>query len=374
MQLLEQGIGLEQALAAWDFGGQVAGALRFGKGHINDTFAVYTQQADTTCRRFILQRINTRVFTDPAGLMENITGVTGYLRGAIAGAGGDPNRETLTVAPTKEGKSFFTAENGDAWRVYYFIEDAVCYQTAETPELFRVSAVAFGNFARQLQNYPAHTLRETIPNFHHTPTRFKALQRAIAANSQNRAKACAAEIEFALAREADCAVLTNLQEKGELPLRVTHNDTKLNNIMIDPKTMRGVCVIDLDTVMPGLWLNDYGDSIRFGAHGATEDERDLGKVSLSLPLFETYTDGYLEAAGPVLTPLEKELMPWGARLMTLECGIRFLADFLEGDVYFKTARPAHNLDRCRTQFKLVTDMERAWDEINAIVKRLAGAR
>lgn len=371
MNLLEQGICLENALTAFDFGGDVAGALRFGKGHINDTFAVYTQQKDTTCKRFILQRINTRIFTNPVELMQNIIGVTDYLREIIVQRGGDPNRETLTVLRTKDNKPFYTDPNGEAWRCYLFIEDSVCYQVAETPELFRASAKAFGNFTSLLADYPAHTLHETIEKFHDTRNRFVNFKKALEADAMGRAKSCTKEIEFVLAREQECGVLMDRLDAGELPLRVTHNDTKLNNIMMDPVKIEGVCVIDLDTVMPGLSLHDFGDSIRFGANTATEDEKDLGIVTFSLPLFETYTAGYLEAAGAQMTQLEKELLPWGAKLMTYECGMRFLTDHLEGDHYFRIHREGHNLDRCRTQFKLVSDMEQNWDEMNKIVRRCA---
>lgn len=369
MSFLEKGIGLEDALQAFDFGGQVAGALRFGEGHINDTFAAYTQQQDTTCKRFILQRINTRIFTDPAGLMENIVGVTSYLRKEIEESGGDPDRETLTVLATKEGKEYYTSPENHVWRAYLFVEDAVCYQTAESPELFAASARAFGNFTRLLEGYPAHTLHETIAKFHDTRVRFQNFKKALEADSQGRAKDCPAEIDFVLAREKDCAVLMDLLDAGQLPLRVTHNDTKLNNVLMDPVKVEGVCVIDLDTVMPGLSLHDFGDSIRFGASTAAEDEPDLSKVSFSLPLYETYTAAYLEVAGGAMTDKEKEMMPWGAKLMTLECGMRFLTDYLEGDHYFRTHREGHNLDRCRTQLKLVADMEQCWSQMEAVVQK-----
>lgn len=369
MSLLEQGICLEEALQAFDFGGQVAGALRYGKGHINDTFAVYTQQPDDSAKRYLLQRINTHVFKDAGGLMQNILGVTEYLRKIIIENGGDPNRETLTVVRDKGGNPYFTDSDGGKWRCYIFIEDAIGYQVAETPEIFKASANAFGNFTRLLESYPAETLHETIPKFHDTRDRFKKFEAALAADSLGRAKDCQAEIEFTLAHKDDCGKLMDLLDAGKLPLRVTHNDTKLNNILMDPATQKGVCVIDLDTVMPGLTLHDYGDSIRFGANTATEDEKDLGIVNFSLPLFETYTAGYLETAGSAMSAFEKELMPWGAKLMTLECGMRFLTDHLEGDTYFRTAREGHNLDRCRTQYKLVADMEELWSDMNQIIAK-----
>lgn len=369
MQLLEQGICLEEALCAWDFGGQVAGALRYGKGHINDTFCVYIQTHEGDGARYILQRINTDVFKKPDELMENIVGVTDYLRNIVIKSGGDPARETMTVLRTKENKTYFTDSCGKAWRVYPFVEGTICLQTAETPQLFHAAARAFGRFQRLLAEYPADTLHETIEYFHDTRVRFQNFKKALEADKLGRAKNVQKEIEFVLAREDDCGVLMNLLDAGELPLRVTHNDTKLNNILIDKKSGEGVCVIDLDTVMPGLSLHDFGDSIRFGANHSAEDEKDLERVEFDLPLFETYAQGFLSAAGGALTVKEKEYLPWGAKLMTLECGMRFLTDYLEGDTYFKVKREEQNFDRCRTQFKLVADMERDWDEIQAIIKK-----
>ena len=253
--------------------------------------------------------------------------------------------------------------------MYPFVEDTVCCQTAETPELFAASGRAFGQFQKLLGGYPAQTLHETIPRFHDTEDRLAKLKAAVAADKLGRAGACRAEIDFALAREADCSVALQALRDGKLPLRVTHNDTKLNNVLMDKTTGEGVCIIDLDTVMPGLAINDFGDSIRFGANHSAEDERDLSKVNLDVGLFEAYAKAFLEGAGGTLTPAEIEYLPWGAKLMTLECGIRFLTDYLEGDTYFHTSREGQNLDRCRTQFKLVGDMEAHWDELGAIVRK-----
>lgn len=368
MNLLEQGLHLEEALMAYDFGGQVAGALRYGEGHINDSFAVYTQQPDGSAKRFLLQRINTHVFTQPDKLMENIIGVTRHLRKKIVANGGDPDRETLTVLPTLEGAPFFTDSGGGAWRAYLFIEGAISFQTA-TAELFHESARSYGRFVLLLEDYPAQTLHETIAQFHNTRQRFANFTAALGQDAMGRAASCKKEIDFLLAREKDTGVLMDLLEAGKLPLRVTHNDTKLNNILMAPYTLKGVCIVDLDTVMPGTALNDFGDSIRFGASTAAEDETDLDKVHFSLPLFETYTKGYLDVAGPVLTQTEKEMLAWGARLLTLECGMRFLTDYLEGDTYFRIHREGHNLDRARTQIKLVQEMEEQWQEMNAAVAR-----
>ena len=261
-----------------------------------------------------------------------------------------------------------TAAKGP-WRVYPFVEDTICLQKAETPELFRASAVAFGKFQRMLKDYPADTLYETIPKFHDTEDRLAKLKAAVAADAVGRVKDVTAELKFVEEREADCSVALSALREGRLPLRVTHNDTKLNNILIDRESGEGICVIDLDTVMPGLSINDFGDSIRFGANHSAEDERDLTRVNFDLELFDVYAAGYLEGAGGALTEAELDYLPWGAKLMTLECGIRFLTDYLEGDHYFRTHREGQNLDRCRTQFKLVSDMENTWDKMRAVVDK-----
>ena len=360
---------LSQALAAFDFGGQVVGAVRYGAGHINDTFCVHTQPGEDPCRRFILQRVSTAAFHNPEQLMENIAGVTAFLSREIAAAGGDPQRETMTVVRTRDGKLLYLDPAGGAWRVYTFIEGTICLQSAETPELFEASARAFGRFQRMLKDYPADTLYETIPRFHDTEDRLAKLKAAADADPMGRVKEVGPELDFVRAREGDCSVALQALREGKLPLRVTHNDTKLNNVLIDRKSGQGICVIDLDTVMPGLSINDFGDSIRFGANHCAEDETDLSKVNFDLSLFDVYTRGFLEGAGGALTPAELDYLPWGAKLMTLECGIRFLTDYLEGDHYFRTSRPGQNLDRCRTQFKLVADMEAQWEAMKAVVDK-----
>lgn len=367
MRFLEQGIFLEDALAAFDFGGEVAGALRLGKGHINDTFAVYTQQPDGKTKRFVLQRINTYVFKNPEKLMENIVGVTAYLRGSISAQGGNPDRETLTVVAAKSGSNLYKAPDGGMWRCYLFIEDAVCYQKALSPAMFQDVGSAFGKFTAMLKDYPAHTLHETIPDFHNTPMRIKMLADRAERDEFSRSSKCREELEFALSRAEDCGILQNLLQEGRMQLKVTHNDTKLNNIMIDNKTGKGICVVDLDTVMPGLIVHDFGDAIRFGANTASEDEKLSGISFFSMELYESYARGFLEAAGSSMTALEKQMMPWGARIITLELGIRFLTDYLDGDRYFKSRYPDQNLYRCRTQFKLVSEMEQCWERMNLAI-------
>ena len=356
---------LRSALAAFDLGAPPAGARRFGAGHINDTYLVETQAG----RRFVFQRISPVAFKHPDQLMENVAGITEYLARELERTGGDARRGTLHFLRTRTGERFYADPDGGAWRTYPFVEGTVCYETAETPELFAASGRAFGRFQRLLQGYPAHTLYETIPHFHDTEDRLAKLKAAAAADPLGRGAGCRPEIDFMLAREADCSVALQALREGRLPLRVTHNDTKLNNVLMDEETGEGVCVVDLDTVMPGLSINDFGDSIRFGANHCAEDERDLNKVGLDLHLFELYTQAFLEGAGGTLTEEEIAYLPWGAKLMTLECGMRFLTDHLEGDVYFHIDREGQNLDRCRTQCKLVRDMEAHWDELRRIVAK-----
>lgn len=363
---------LSEVLAAYAFAGEVVGTARFGQGHINDTFCVYTQTAEGDCVRYILQRMSAAAFKHPDQLMQNIVGVTDYLRDLIEKDGGDAARETMTVLRTKNGAAYFTDSEGGAWRVYPFVENTLCLQKAETPELFYASAKAFGNFQRMLKDYPADTLFETIEKFHDTEDRLRRFKAAVQADVMGRAGGVRPEIDFVLAREPDCSVALEAQRAGKLPLRVTHNDTKLNNVLLDRRTGAAVCVIDLDTVMPGLAINDFGDSIRFGANHAPEDEKDLSKVGFDLDLFAVYTRGFLEGCAGSLTSAELEYLPWGAKLMTLECGMRFLTDYLEGDHYFAVHREGQNLDRCRTQFKLVSDMERRWGEMADVVRRSVG--
>ena len=357
---------LQEVLEAFDFGAPMVGAIRYGQGHINDTFCVHTQPEDACCRRFILQRMSAAAFKRPDQLMENIIGVTDYLGREIEKHGGDRSREALEVLRPKNGQPYYTDSQGGAWRLYPFVENTVCYQSAETPELFAASGRAFGQFQKLLQDYPAETLYETIPNFHNTEDRLAKFKDAVAQDKLGRAKNCQPEIDFVLAREKDCSVALQAMREGKLPIRVTHNDTKLNNVLMDPDTQRGMCIIDLDTVMPGLAINDFGDSIRFGANHSAEDETDLSKVNLDVDLFAAYTAAFLEGTGGSLTNAEIEYLPWGAKLMTLECGIRFLTDYLVGDEYFHISREGQNLDRCRTQFKLVADMEENWSKLQAI--------
>lgn len=361
---------LEDAIYAFGFGQKCSYVKPFGEGHINETYAVYMQEEDgSDVPQYVLQRLNINVFKNPSQVMENIFGVTEFLREVIREEGGDVDRETLSYIKTKSGETYFEDAQGQPWRCLHFISNSVCYQTVEEPDQFYQSAKSFGHFLKQLGNYPAESLHETIPQFHDTVKRFRDFAKAVKKDVKNRSRSCKKEIAFALEREEDCGVLMEQLNKGILPLRVTHNDTKLNNILFDSDTDKGLCIIDLDTIMPGLAANDFGDSIRFGASTAEEDEKDLEKVHFDIHLYELYVKGYLEMAKDVLTPAEIESLPWGARLMTLECGMRFLTDYLQGDVYFKTAYPEHNLVRARTQFKLVKEMEEQFEAMQEIAKK-----
>ena len=333
-----------------------ASCTPYGCGHINRTYLVATAGG----RCYILQKINHHTFRDVAGLMENIELVTEHLRRKSP----DP-RSVLTLIRTKDGKSYLEADDG-YWRVFRFVEDTICLQLPESDADFYESAVGFGTFQQLLSDFPAEKLHETIPNFHNTPDRYRAFLETLTRDPMHRAAQVQPEIEFALARQAEMAALQNALDAGELPLRVTHNDTKLNNVLFDAKTRRALCIIDLDTVMPGSALYDYGDSIRFGAATAAEDERELDKMEMSLERFRVFTRGYVRAC-PGLTQKELELLPLGAKVMTMECGVRFLTDHIDGDNYFSIHREGQNLDRARTQFKLVADMERKWDKMKEIV-------
>lgn len=356
---------MEQALSAWSSIGEVQSAEHFGNGHINDTYLVQTKNQ----KRYILQRINTHTFQDVEGLMENIHLVTGHISRKVAQSGGDVQRESMSLIPSDRGLWYHKDSQGDCWRMFTYIEDSICLQKARNEQDLYECAAAFGKFQRQLEDFNAEQLSETIPHFHDTPKRLRDFEQAVQQDLLGRAQSVQREIEFVRSRKEDCAVMVGMQQQGKLPLRVTHNDTKLNNVLLDKKTRKSLCVLDLDTVMPGLSLYDFGDSIRFGAATAAEDEADLSKMGLDLHLFEIYTKGYMEAC-PSLTSKEIEMLPTGARILTLELAMRFLTDYLDGDRYFKAAYPEHNLVRARAQMKLVADMEEKWDEMKRIVDRV----
>jgi len=337
----------------------------FGGGHINDTYLV-------TCSggaKYTLQRINHHVFTQPENVMSNIMRVTEHLAKKIREVGGDPMRETLNVIPTKDGGTHFRDEDSNYFRVFTFVDNARSYPKVEQPVHFYNAARAFGKFQNMLSDFPAAELSETIPNFHHTVSRYNDLMTAAENDIAGRRSLVEAELGFASARRDKCAMILDAITDGSVPVRVTHNDTKYDNILIDDSTGEGICIIDLDTVMPGSMLYDYGDSLRFGTNAGDEDDRDLSRVYCDLELFEEFTRGYLEVLGRNLTEKEIELMPMAGQIITLECGMRFLTDYLNGDTYFRTHRPDHNLDRARAQFKLVEDMELHYDEMMSIVNK-----
>jgi hypothetical protein len=344
----------------------------YGNGHINDTYAATYQQGDGA-RRYIHQRINHDIFKDPISVMENVGRITAYLRHKLLARNlSDVDRQTLTLIPATNNQIYYQDEAGNVWRTYLLIEDAQTYDVVTSPAQAYEVGKAFGNFQKQLDDLPGPRLRETIPDFHHTLKRFQALQAAIEADRANRARSARAEIDFALQHESVAGVLIELQEQGHIPERVTHNDTKINNVMIDNRSGQGICVIDLDTVMPGLALYDFGDMVRTATCLAAEDEQDLSKVFMQMPLFEKLAQGYLEAAGDFLTPAEVDHLAFSGKLITFEIGIRFLTDYLNGDTYFKTHRPDQNLDRCRTQFKLAQSIIEQEDAMTRLVRQLQG--
>ncbi len=360
-----------KALSAFETEGESVGVQPYGNGHINDTYAAYYQLESGECRRYLLQRINDRIFTNVNGLMKNIAGVTAYLADKILESGGNPEREALSLILTKKNGLYHTDEQGNCWRMYRFIEDTFSVQIVEKAEDMYYSGISFGKFQKLLAGYPAESLYEVIKDFHNTPRRYLAFKSAQEQDILKRAGLAVKEICFVEERVKEMDALTSLLADGVFKLRVSHNDTKINNILFDKTTKKGLCVIDLDTVMPGLYHYDFGDAIRSGANSAAEDERDISKVEFRLDFFEAFTRGYLEQVNTVLSDEEKNMLPMSAKIMTLECGIRFLTDYLVGDTYFKTHHENHNLERARTQFKLVADMENCWTQMQDIVQNLA---
>lgn len=335
----------------------------YGNGHINDTFC-----SDPT--KYIIQRINTKIFTNPDELMENIENVTLFLKEKIVALGGDPDRETLTVIKTIDGENCYKYNDDYVYRVYTFIDNTKTVENDKTVEDLYNAGKGFGRFQQMLADFPVEKLHETIKDFHNTPKRVEALKTAIAEDKAGRVKSVQSEIEFALKNAEFASMVVDLMAKGEVLPRVTHNDTKINNILFDNETGEAIAVIDLDTVMPGSMLYDFGDALRMGASTGAEDETDLGKVSVDRECFKCFAKGYLEETKDVLTPMEIELLPFSMKLMTYECGIRFLTDYLNGDTYFKIHREHHNLDRARNQFKLVAELNEIEDELKAVVKSL----
>lgn len=345
--------------------GEFDGAAPYGSGHINDSYCAVFHESGRRVR-YILQRMNSGIFKKPVAVMENIQRVTAHLAQQLNGQS-DCDRRVLSLIPARNGPNWFADEDGDYWRAYHFIEGATTYNAVQSTEQAFQAARAFGGFQQMLASLPAPRLHETIPDFHHTPKRFAAFESAVTADSANRAAQAKREIEFVFARRSIVGVLID----ANLPERVTHNDTKFNNVLLDDETGEGICVIDLDTVMPGLAAYDFGDMVRTTTSSTMEDERDLSKVSVEFPLFEALVRGYLSSAGDFLTKAEKQLLAFSGKLITFEIGIRFLTDYLSGDTYFKTHRQGHNLDRCRTQFKLVESMEQQGERMSRLVAELS---
>ena len=361
---------MNEVLSRFSLKGRPTACTPYGNGHIHRTWRVETDSGAA----YILQRINETVFPDVPALMENIARVTDYLHGQ-----GLEGRRALTLVPTADGERWLRISGDDgeragAYRVYVFIRDSLCLDRAEEARDFRESGAAFGSFQMQMKDFPAQELREILPGFHDTAARCARLRRAVQADPLGRAASAAREIDGALRRAEGAGEMLEMLDRGELPLRATHNDTKLNNVLLDACSRRALCVIDLDTVMPGLSGNDFGDSIRFGANTGAEDERDLERVGLSMVLFEAYAGGFLAACGEALCPAELETLPLAAELMTFECGVRFLTDYLEGDAYFRIHRPLHNLERARAQLHLAADMARRRDEMRKAIRRLSPRR
>jgi aminoglycoside phosphotransferase (APT) family kinase protein len=347
--------------------GHFVDAVPYGTGHINDTYCATYDQAGTPFR-YIHQRINRTIFKDPPALMENIRRVTEHLHRKLAGRP-DAGRRALTLVPARDGRPFLQDEAGDYWRTYLFIERARTYDAIESTTHAFEAARAFGQFQEDLADLPPPALQVTLPGFHDTPRRYDAFERAVADDDAGRVRLAGPEVEFVLDRKPIADVLLELHRQGEIPERTTHNDTKLNNVMLDDATHEGICVIDLDTVMPGLALYDFGDMVRTATNPAFEDERDLSKVRMVFPMYEALVRGYLATAGHFLNSVERQHLAFAGKLITLEIGLRFLTDFLTGDVYFKVHREGHNLDRCRTQFKLVESIEQQESAMNQLARK-----
>ena len=355
---------MKEAVYHFPIDGNPISCEQIKSGHINETFLITTDRG----RKYILQWINQYVFPNVNALMNNMSAISSFLRNNE-----QSGMAMISYIDTLDGRTYYDDGKGGAWRIYSFVDNSVCHQNCESEEDFYESARAFGGFQYALRDFPAEQLEETIVNFHNTVDRFRKFRASVEADAHGRLAEVRDEVNFVLEREERACELHRMRERGELPVRATHNDTKINNVLLDADTGKAICVIDLDTVMPGLSAYDFGDAIRFGASTAVEDERDLNKVNLDLNLFKVFTRGFIEAC-PSLTENELKVLAKGAYTMTLECGMRFLTDYLDGDVYFSTDRPKQNLDRSRTQFKLIRDMEANWAELERIVSEEAEKR
>lgn len=344
--------------------GDVQSIVPYGEGHINDTYLVTLKNSPI---QYILQRLNTKIFANYKGLMDNIQKVTAVMQNIVRLQGGDVDRECMQLVPTLDGK-YYIVDGDDCWRMSLFVNNTVVYQVIDSPTVFENTGEAFGKFIAILDGFDASSLCEVIPNFHNSVDRYNKFLTSIEQNKSKRAHLVEKEIDFVKQRADRLSLIVDALTKGQIPLRVTHNDTKINNVLIDKDTGKAICIIDLDTIMPGSLLYDFGDSIRSGCNTALEDEKNLDVVHFDIDLYRSYCKGFLRGIGDKITDKELEMLHIGAIVITLECGIRFLTDYLDGDVYFKTDYPDHNLVRCHTQFKLVEEMERQSDEMLKIAK------
>ncbi len=360
---------LRSVLDGFDFPGALVDCAEIKTGHINSTYRLTCREGNAA-RDYLLQRINTFAFHKPEEVMENVTLVTEHLRRALVSRGLDAENRVLRVIPSREGRPLVYDADGGAWRAYNFIAHAHSVDAVESPEQFGIVGRAFGDFQSMLSDFPIAKLHDTIPFFHDTIRRMDSFEASVAKDVAHRAESAAEEIAFVRARREPMGQIVRMIDAGELPLRVTHNDTKCNNVMVDDVTGEALCVVDLDTVMAGSALYDFGDAIRFGASTAAEDERDLSKVKLDMALFTAFTEGFVSRTARGLVGAERDNLVLGALVMTFEVGLRFLTDYLDGDVYFRIESPDHNLSRARCQFRLLSDMEARRAEMEDVARRL----
>lgn len=360
---------LKEVISSFQFNGTLLGYEKSTIGHINETYFLSFKESDGKVVRYILQRINTDVFPNPKALMKNLEAVTSFLNKKVASRGGNPKMECLTLIKTKDNQYYYVDKDNFYYRGYVFIEPSVCYSVIDSGETFKQAGIAFGAFQNDLSDFPSSTLFETIPNFHNTHERMKKFKDVIKKDVKNRLSSCKDTVDTYLENEEYADLFYNLPT-DKFPLRVTHNDTKLNNVLFDGEGKKAIAVIDLDTVMPGLAMNDFGDAIRYGANYAKEDEKDLSKVGLNLEYFKLFAEGFLSQCGKSLTKDEIKYLPYGAMIMTYECGMRFLTDYLEGDVYFRIDYPEHNLVRAKDQLALFLDMKKKKKEMDEIISSL----
>ena len=343
--------------------GLTTDGVSYGNGHINTTFL-----AEKDGKKYIIQSVNTNVFKNPNDMMDNVCKVTDFIKEKVKSRGGNADREIMSVLKTKTGENLCTTSNGDVYRAYTYISESITINENPTPEIFYQAGLGFGRFQEYLSDFPANELVETIEKFHHTPSRVESLKKTVKEDKLDRVKNCEDILKYILDFEKEAGIIISGIENKDIPIRVTHNDTKLNNILFDKDTKEAICVIDLDTVMPGSALYDFGDAIRYGANTAKEDEKDLDKVSIDLKLFESFTKGFTKPLKNSLTKYETDLLAFSSKLLTYECAVRFLDDYLAGNKYFKVDYEDHNLVRAKNQIKMCQDIDLKFNEMDKIVK------